>query len=147
MDDRARRFVAAIVTGELAKGTFFSQFARPDLTFDHDFSHGGHFQWNRFARHKLQRLATQRASNRQLVGAKRNRCWGGHDDRWIGPEYQSHRKRLVRSFVALEIEMSVRGRKDAEGLAVMDLVTIEAQVSRFGARALGHLARRRKEGT
>ncbi len=103
MDDRARRFVAAIVTGELAKGTFFSQFARPDLAFDHDFSHGGHFQWNRFARHKLQRLATQRARNRQLVGAKGNRCWGGHDYRWIGPEHESHRKWLVRSFVALEI--------------------------------------------
>ena len=103
LDDRARRFVAAVVTGELAKGTFFSQFAGADLTFDHDFSHGGHFQWNRFTRHKLQRLATQRAGNRQLVGAKRNRRWGGHHDGGIGAEHQSHRKRLVRSFVALEI--------------------------------------------
>src|SRR2546429_9783712 len=93
MDDWARCFVAAVVAGELAKGTFFSQFARPDLAFDHDFSHGGHFQWNRFARHKLQRLATQRARNRQLVGAKGNRCWGGHDYRWIWAEDQKHWER------------------------------------------------------
>src|SRR5207237_4963341 len=84
--------------------------------------------------------------NRQRVCAKGNRYWGGHDDRWIGPEYQSHRKRLVRSFVALEIEMSVRGRKDAEGLAVMDLVTIETHVARFGDRVLGHVTRQRKIG-
>src|SRR5439155_15349189 len=42
--------------------------------------------------------------------------------------------------------MSVRSRKDAEGLAVMDLVTIEAHVARFGDRILGHMARQRKIG-
>src|SRR5262249_2933300 len=145
-NNRARRFVAAVVASKFAKRSFFSQFARSDLTFNHDFSVGWHFQRDRFTRHKLQRFSTQRAGDCELISAKRNWRWGGHDDLWIGSEHESDGKRLVRRFAALEIEMSVRSGEDTESLVVMNLISIKTYIARFGNRILAHVARQRKIG-
>ena len=48
-------------------------------------------------------LRNLRAGDGEFVDAKRNRRGGGHHHGGIGTEHQRHRKRLVRSFVALEI--------------------------------------------
>src|SRR6266545_2388910 len=129
-----RHFQAAVMAGELAERSFFAFFLRPQVAFERDFGIRRYLQRHSLTWHNLKRLSSKSSSHRQLVGAEGERTGRRHDQARIDANRDSNRKGFGGSFAELQHEIGVRAGQNSESPPVMNLVSIDADVSDPGHR-------------